>query len=51
MMALLSVGLPLVAMAALVPVHLAWEAMLNRYPAIETAFEKATAFNPFDPTR
>ena len=47
MMVLFSVGLPLLALAALIPVHLAFETLLNHFPAVENAFEKASTFNPF----
>lgn len=48
MLTLLSVGLPLAALTALIPLYLAWETVLTRFPRLETAFEKATAFNPFE---
>lgn len=48
MMAFLSVGLPLAAVGILATLTPAFESLLNHHPAIETAFEKALAFNPFE---
>lgn len=48
MMAFLSVGLPLAAVGILATLTPAFESLLNHFPAIETVFEKALAFNPFE---
>lgn len=45
MMTLLSVGLPLVAMAALIPFYKIFEAV---FPGIEPLLNKALAFNVFE---
>ena len=48
MMTLLSVGLPALALAVLIPLYLVWETLLNHHPALETLLLKAIAFNPFE---
>lgn len=45
MMTLVSVGLPLAALAALIPAYLAWETV---FPRIEPLLMKAAAFNIFE---
>lgn len=48
MLTLFSVGLPLAALTILIPLYLAWETVLTRFPAIEPLFMKAAAFNIFE---
>ena len=48
MLTLFSVGLPLAAVGILATLTPAFETLLNHHPALEAAFEKATAFNPFE---
>lgn len=45
MLTLFSVGLPFMAMGALIPLYLAWKTI---FPAIEPLFMKAAAFNLFE---
>lgn len=48
MLTLFSVGLPLFALAALIPACKLFESLLNRFPRLETAILKAAAFNVFE---
>lgn len=45
MLTLFSVGLPVLALAALIPLYLVWKTI---FPAIEPLFMKALAFNLFE---
>lgn len=47
MLTALACGLPLLALAALIPGYLAFTALLHRFPRIESAIEKAAAFDVF----
>ena len=47
MMTLFSVGLPVLALGALIPLYLAWETVLSRFPTLEPLLMKAAAFNLF----
>lgn len=48
MMTLFSVGLPVLALGVLIPLYLAWETVLTRFPTLEPLLMKAAAFNLFE---